>query len=157
MSLVSMGAYSLLPAIAGFASFLVSGWLLDKWMSGREKYVIGTGALLSAVFIYLMFQAQSIPLAFVYLTFSNVFLNAISITVFILPLKYMAKESVGTTTGIINGGGQVGSILSPAIMGYIISTTNQNYDAAFWFLIVSSLVALAAGLTIHTRGAQTHK
>ncbi|MNN62038.1 Major Facilitator Superfamily protein [compost metagenome] len=82
------------------------------------------------------------------------FLNAISITVFILPLKYVAKESVGTATGIINGGGQVGSILSPAIMGYIISATNQNYDAAFWFLVVSSLVALAAGLTIHTRNAQ---
>ncbi|WP_248930621.1 MFS transporter [Paenibacillus hamazuiensis] len=151
MSMVSMGAYSSIPAILGFISFLVSGWVLDKYMLGKEKYIIIGGAFLSAIFIYLMFNATSIPLAFTYLTLSNVFLNPISITVFIMPLKHMAKESVGTATGIINAGAQVGSILSPTVMGYLISSSGNNYNAAFMFLVFSCIVMLIAGLTINTK------
>lgn len=39
MDMVSMGAYSSIPYILGFISFLVSGWILDKFMVGREIYV----------------------------------------------------------------------------------------------------------------------
>jgi len=151
LSMVSMGVYSSIPAILGFVSFLVSGWVLDKYMLGKEKFIIIGGALLSAVFIYLMFNASSVPLAFTYLTLTNVFLNPVSITVFILPLKHMAKDSVGTATGIINAGAQVGSILSPTIMGYLIGSTGNNYNVAFMFLVISCIVMLMAGFTINTK------
>jgi nitrate/nitrite transporter NarK len=78
-------------------------------------------------------------------------LNPISITVFILPLKHMAKESVGTATGIINAGAQVGSILSPTIMGYLISSSGNNYNVAFMFLVISCIVTLIAAMTINTK------
>ena len=151
MDMVSMGAYSSIPYILGFISFLVSGWILDKFMVGREKYMFIIGAFLSAIFIYLMFNSQSIPLAFTYLSLSNVFLNAMNITVFVLPLKHISEDSVGTATGIINTGAQIGSILTPTIMGFLINAFDQNYNVAFMFLVASALAVLIVGITINTK------
>ncbi|SIS13570.1 Sugar phosphate permease [Peribacillus simplex] len=151
MDMVSMGVYSSIPYILGFISFLLSGWVLDKFMVGREKYMFIIGAFFSAIFIYLMFNTQSIPLAFTYLTLSNVFLNAMNITVFVLPLKHIAEDSVGTATGIINTGAQIGSILTPTIMGFLINAFDQNYNVAFMFLVASSLAVLIVGITINTK------
>ncbi|MGZ9816986.1 MFS transporter [Peribacillus simplex] len=151
MDMVSMGVYSSIPYILGFISFLVSGWVLDKFMVGREKYMFIIGAFFSAIFIYLMFNTQSIPLAFTYLSLSNVFLNAMNITVFVLPLKHISEDSVGTATGIINTGAQIGSILTPTIMGFLINAFDQNYNVAFMFLIASALAVLIVGITINTK------
>ncbi|MGE7759733.1 MFS transporter [Peribacillus sp. NPDC097895] len=151
MDMVSMGAYSSIPYILGFISFLVSGWILDKFMVGREKYMFIIGAFLSAIFIYLMFNSHSIPLAFTYLSLSNVFLNAMNITVFVLPLKHISEDSVGTATGIINTGAQIGSILTPTIMGFLINAFDQNYNVAFMFLVASALAVLIVGITINTK------
>jgi MFS family permease len=109
------------------------------------------GAFFSAIFIYLMFNTQSIPLAFTYLSLSNVFLNAMNITVFVLPLKHISEDSVGTATGIINTGAQIGSILTPTIMGFLINAFDQNYNVAFMFLIASALAVLIVGITINTK------
>jgi sugar phosphate permease len=148
MDMVSMGLYSSVPYILGFLSFLISGWVLDKFLAGYEKYMFIGGAFFSALFIYLMFNTESITIAFAYLSLSNVFLNAMNITVFVLPLNKIAEESVGTATGIINTGGQIGSVLTPTIVGYLISAFHQNYNAAFMFLVASALVVMVVGMTI---------
>ena len=151
MEMVTMGVYSSVPYILGLCSFLISGWILDKFMSGREKYMFIVGALLSALFIYLMFNTNSIPLAFSYLALSNIFLNAMNITVFVLPMKNIPESSVGTATGIINAGAQIGSIVTPSVLGYLISVFNQNYNVAFMFLVISSLIIFIIGFTINTK------
>ncbi|MFP3125897.1 MFS transporter [Ectobacillus funiculus] len=151
MDMVTMGIYSSIPSILGLCSFLLSGWILDKFMNGREKYMFIIGALFSAIFIYLMFNTDSIPLAFAYLSLSNIFLNAMNITVFVLPMKNISESSIGTATGIINTGAQIGSIVTPSVFGYLISAFNQNYNVAFMFLVASSLVILIVGFTINTK------
>jgi len=151
MDMVTMGIYSSIPSILGLCSFLLSGWILDKFMNGREKYMFIIGALFSAIFIYLMFNTDSIPLAFAYLSLSNIFLNAMNITVFVLPMKNISESSIGTATGIINTGAQIGSIVTPSVLGYLISAFNQNYNVAFMFLVASSLVILIVGFTINTK------
>jgi nitrate/nitrite transporter NarK len=74
-----------------------------------------------------------------------------NITVFVLPMKNIAEDSVGTATGIINTGAQVGSIVTPSVLGYLINAFNQNYNVAFMFLVASSLIILIVGLTINTK------
>ncbi|MGO7609349.1 hypothetical protein ACC695_38945, partial [Rhizobium ruizarguesonis] len=64
-------------------------------------------------FIYLMAYTTSIPLAFFYLTVSNVFLNAISISLFVTIMKHYPSHSVWTATGLINSLAQIGSFVSP--------------------------------------------
>ncbi|MFS2223114.1 MFS transporter [Pantoea sp. B65] len=148
MSMVSMGAWSVLPPTLGFISFLACGWLLDRFFTGREKYLIAIGSGVSALFIWLMFNASSILLAFAWLSLSNIFLNAISISVFVTIIKQFPKQSVGTATGLINSVAQIGSFLSPLVIGYILKLTDQNYSAAFLMIIACAIVTCLISLSI---------
>ncbi|SEH89378.1 Sugar phosphate permease [Rhizobium tibeticum] len=147
MSMVEMGAYSMIPPALGFVSFLTCGWLLDRFFHQKEKYLICIGSVVSAVFIYLMANAQSIPLAFAYLSISNVFLNAISISVFVSIMKHFPQNSVGTATGLINSLAQLGSFISPMLIGAVLSATGQNYGIAFSVLVGCAVIVCAIATT----------
>lgn len=148
MSMVSMGAWSMLPPTLGFISFLVCGWLLDRFFQGREKFLIAIGSSVSALFIWLMFNASSVPIAFAWLSLSNIFLNAISISVFVTIIKQYPKASVGTATGLINSVAQIGSFLSPLVIGYLLKLTNQNYSTAFLMIITCAVVTCLIALSM---------
>lgn len=147
MSMVEMGAYSMIPPTLGFISFLTCGWLLDRFFHQKEKYLICIGSAVSAVFIYLMANEESIPLAFAYLSISNVFLNAISISVFVSIMKHFPQNTVGTATGLINSLAQLGSFISPMLIGAVLSATNQNYGIAFSVIVGCAVVVCAIATT----------
>ncbi|MDE1188243.1 MAG: MFS transporter [Pantoea sp.] len=148
MSMVAMGAWSMLPPTLGFISFLACGWLLDRFFQGREKFLIAIGSSVSALFIWLMFNASSVPIAFAWLSLSNIFLNAISISVFVTIIKQYPKASVGTATGLINSVAQIGSFLSPLVIGYLLKLTNQNYSTAFLMIIACAVVTCLIALSM---------
>lgn len=147
MSMVEMGAYSMIPPTLGFISFLTCGWLLDRFFHQKEKYLICIGSAVSAIFIYLMANEESIPLAFAYLSVSNVFLNAISISVFVSIMKHFPQNTVGTATGLINSLAQLGSFASPMLIGAVLSATNQNYGIAFSVIVACAVVVCAIATT----------
>ncbi len=147
MSMVEMGAYSMIPPTLGFISFLTCGWLLDRFFHQKEKYLICIGSIVAAIFIYLMANTESIPLAFAYLSISNIFLNAISISVFVSIMKHFPQNSVGTATGLINSLAQLGSFASPMLIGAVLSATNQNYGIAFSVIVGCAVVVCAIATT----------
>lgn len=147
MSMVQMGAYSMIPPALGFISFLTCGWLLDRFFHQKEKYLICIGAAISAIFIYLMANEESIPLAFAYLSVSNVFLNAISISVFVSIMKHFPQNTVGTATGLINSLAQLGSFASPMLIGAVLSATNQNYGIAFSVIVACAVLVCVIATT----------
>ncbi|NTZ93090.1 MFS transporter [Agrobacterium tumefaciens] len=147
MSMVEMGAYSMIPPALGFVSFLTCGWLLDRYFHQKEKYLICIGSAVSAIFIYLMANAPSIPLAFAYLSVSNVFLNAISISVFVSIMKHFPQNSIGTATGLINSLAQLGSFASPMLIGAVLSATGQNYGIAFGVIVGCAVIVCAIATT----------
>ncbi|MFS8124700.1 MFS transporter [Rhizobium sp. BR 250] len=147
MSMVQMGAYSMIPPALGFISFLTCGWLLDRFFHQKEKYLICIGAAVSAIFIYLMANEESIPLAFAYLSVSNVFLNAISISVFVSIMKHFPQNTVGTATGLINSLAQLGSFASPMLIGAVLSATNQNYGIAFSVIVACAVLVCVIATT----------
>lgn len=147
MSMVQMGAYSMIPPALGFISFLTCGWLLDRFFHQKEKYLICIGSAVSAIFIYLMANEESIPLAFAYLSVSNVFLNAISISVFVSIMKHFPQNTVGTATGLINSLAQLGSFASPMLIGAVLSATNQNYGIAFSVIVACAFLVCIIATT----------
>ena len=112
------------------------------------------GSSVSALFIWLMFNASSVPIAFAWLSLSNIFLNAISISVFVTIIKQFPKASVGTATGFINSIAQIGSFLSPLMIGYLLKLTQQNYATAFLSIIACAVITCLIALSItHSTGA----
>lgn len=151
LDMVTMGALSSIPWIISFVLMNVSGWLLDRYLAGREKMLIAACMLVSAVFTYLMFNAESVAMAFTYLTVTTVMMSVSSPAIFVLPLKYVPKDFVGTTTGIANFGQQTAGILAPTIMGYMITFFHGSYEAVFWLVISMSLLTFLIALTVDTR------
>ncbi|WP_187423989.1 hypothetical protein [Enterobacter hormaechei] len=68
---------------------------------------------------------------------------------FVTIIKQFPKASVGTATGFINSIAQIGSFLSPLMIGYLLKLTQQNYATAFL-----SIIACVIALSItHSTGA----
>ena len=150
LDMITMGTLSSIPWIISFFMMNFSGWLLDRYLVGKEKYLLVACMGVSAIFTYLMFNAESVPLAFTYLTVTTVTMSISSPAIFVLPLKYIKKDFVGTATGIANFGQQSAGILAPTIMGYMISLFNGSYQAIFWLVISMSLLTLLIALTVDT-------
>ncbi|KQL43617.1 hypothetical protein AN963_29850 [Brevibacillus choshinensis] len=149
LNMVSTGLISSIPAIAGVVFTIFSGWMLDKYLKGKEKYWGTFGALISGIFLYLMFTAPTIQLAVFYNTLCMIGITFVNTTVFSMPLKLMPQEVIGSATGAINFGGYIAGVIAPSAMGYIITT--GSYDAALLFLVICTVIPVIAGLTIRTK------
>lgn len=155
LDLVSMGAVATIPAIMGLITMLFTGWLLDKYMVGREKYLIVLGALIGMISLYFFISAPSIPYVVMYGAFASIGIAIALTTTLTMPLKYIASSSIGTATGMVYWGGQLAGVIAPTVMGFMIQQFNGSYDAGFWFLISALFIALIVGMTVRTHSDET--
>ncbi|WP_078412389.1 MFS transporter [Priestia abyssalis] len=148
LELLSVSALMAIPYVASFLMFNVSGLILDKYMVGREKYLAVTGLISSSVFLYLMFNATSVSLGIVYMTFNAISIAFIGTSLYTMIIKYSGKELTGSVTGFVSFGGQIAGGISPMVIGFVLTTFNGSYTAASWFLIVAALAGAITALTI---------
>ncbi|MGG1674979.1 MFS transporter [Neobacillus sp. NRS-1170] len=154
---VAAGSLLAIPYIAGFFMFNVSGWVLDKFMAGREKYLAAAGALVSAIFLYFMANATSIALIITFLTLNSIALSFFGTVLYTIIIKYSPKELTGSASGLVTFAGQIAGAVSPSAIGLIISLFKGSYNAAFWFLVISALLGTVIALSIKNNSAQPSK
>ncbi|MEH7084197.1 MFS transporter [Neobacillus drentensis] len=148
LDLLQAGFVSSLPFFAGGIAMVLGGWVVDKYFVGREKYFAIVVTVLGALFLYLMFKTPSLQLAVTYQIISAFFLYAGFAGIWSLPLKFLPTAVMGSAAGMINFGGQLAGFVSPMIMGFLITAFNGSYDAAFYFLILSSVISVIACFTL---------
>ena len=119
-------------------------------MEGRERVFLSITFAITGIFIYLMYTAGTVSLALFYLTVTTIAIGVSSTAIFVIPLKYMKRESIGTATGILNFGQQLAGIIAPSIMGYMITIFNGSYTAVFLFVIFTVAISFIISLTINT-------
>lgn len=151
LSMKQMGAAMVLPAAAMFVFMQVSGFILDKYAAGREKWVLLAGALGVAIFIYLMMGAKTTVEALIYSTLAFTAMAFITSTVFVLPLKYLPMGMIGSATGFINFMQQVAGIVAPTVMGFLLTRFAGSYVPVFYFVIGSVLFSAVIALLIKTK------
>ncbi len=150
LDVVTMGKLSAIPWIITFLFMNFSGWLLDKLMLGRERVFLCIAFAIIGGFTYLMYTAGTVLLALFYLTITTVAVGISSTAIFVIPLKYMKQEFIGTATGIFDFGQQLAGIISPSIMGYMITKFNGSYSAVFLFVIFTVSISFIVSLSIRT-------
>jgi len=148
LDLLQAGFVSSLPFFAGGIAMVLGGWVVDKYFVGREKYFAIVVTVLGALFLYLMFKTPSLQLAVTYQIISAFFLYAGFAGIWSLPLKFLPTAVMGSAAGMINFGGQLAGFVSPMIMGFLITAFNGSYDAAFYFLLLSSVISVIACFTL---------
>jgi len=151
LKLVAMGFASAIPNIISAVSILCIGYVLDKYLSGKEKWVIATSAAIAAIFTYFTFIAPSVTLGIIYMTIASLCSGILIQTNLICVIKYFPQNTIGAGAGIGNGSSQLAGIVTPALMGHILTVTGGNYTAVFGSVILMLFISIFIALTIKTK------
>lgn len=139
----SLDVSGLIVAIGGLGiwiSSLSTGWLVGKYLQGREPKVILYGSLLSGICIWMVYASTSIYVTCLFLFLGNICLMSSFVTTFTLPMKRLPTHLMGGAIGLLNTGGTLGGFVAPIAMGYLITLTH-GYHATFIFLALAMWVS----------------
>jgi len=150
LTIVQMGALTALASLVAFAFQNLSGWILDKYLVGRERILICITLGIAGCAVFFMYTVESIGMAITWLTIATTAIAVTSPVIFTLALKYLPEEFIGTGTGIANFGQQTAGMLAPALFGYFIHVFHGSYFAVFIFVVVTVVIAFITALTINT-------
>ncbi|MGI4861592.1 MAG: MFS transporter [Janthinobacterium lividum] len=148
LNLKAVGLLVPLPFITASIATAMGGWVMTRYFDGREKYLMMGGCILTGIFLYLMYNAQSIAGVIAFQSIVYFFKSFVFATAFALPTKVLGKRLIGTGTGMINFGGQMAGFVAPLVIGGLVSYY-KTYDAAFMFLVAATAVAAVVSMTIN--------
>jgi ACS family hexuronate transporter-like MFS transporter len=156
VDLKQVGLATMIPNLIAFAGTNVVGLLLDKHGKERERMFMVLGAFFSAVFLALLITTASLSLVLVYWTLLLLAFNFVYATVFAAPLRHFPEHLIGSTTGLMNFGGQIGGSVAPAAMGALIAASGGSYIAAFCLLLASAVTSAAVAMIWRPTGAPVY-
>ena len=151
MSILKVGIVASIPAAAGFIGGILGGYISD-WLLRRGKSL--TFARKTPIILGLLLSS-SIVLAN-YVTVEAVVIAVMSLAFFAKGFGALGwvvigdtspKEMVGLSGGIFNLAGNIASIVTPIVIGYILNVT-QSFNGALIFVGAMGLVGALSYLFI---------
>lgn len=139
-------ALTVINLIAFGGGFFV-GTLLDRYGSTYERTFLVMGALMSTVFFALMITTRTMSLLLAYWALFLLSFNFVYATVFAAPLRHVPEHLIGSTSGLMNFGGQMGNTITPVAMGTLIAASGGAFFSAFWLLLGAGVLAVIAAAT----------
>ncbi|MGG1401374.1 MFS transporter [Bacillus salipaludis] len=146
LNLRDVGSLSMIPQACGLLAAVLTGFLIDKSLAGKEKFIVLIGAIVSGICLYLMFKAPNIQLAITYQSIFSLGDSAIAMAIITIPLKYVSQNIIGSFMGMMYFAGGMAGFIAPTAMGALIDSFGGSFQAAFIFLICALAVVLICGL-----------
>ena len=159
MSILNAGLVASIPALCGFAGGIVGGWWSDRLLRrsfslsfARKAPIVG-GMLLSTV----MFACNyvEVPWLVVLLMALSFFGKGVGALGWAVVSDTVPKEIGGFGGGLFNMFGNLSSISTPIVIGYIVDTTG-SFDGALLFVAANALVATVSYLLITGKIQRLH-
>ncbi|SFA87842.1 MFS transporter [Azotobacter beijerinckii] len=151
MSILKAGFIASLPALCGFIGGVLGGvisdWLLRRGhsLTLARKLPIVVGLLLSTSMVFCNYvQAEWMVVGFMTLAFFGKGLGALGWAVV---ADTSPKQIAGLSGGLFNTFGNIASITTPIVIGYIISATG-SFKWALVYVGANALVAVFSYLVI---------
>jgi sugar phosphate permease len=141
LTLAKMSIAASIPFFVATVGMLLSGWMSDKFFRGRRRYLVIAAELIGAFCLYLFYTTPSVEYATLYQSLAAGFLFMALGSIWALPVIYLPENLMGSGSGFVNTGGQLGGLVAPFALGLVIDWTGGNYDAAFKLLALSCLVS----------------
>ena len=151
INLKAVGYVTPIPFMASFLSTAVCGWIMNKYFDRVEQYMIGICAVMTAVFLYLMYNAETLFWVVVFQCGVYFFKACILGSAVAIVLKIVTGSIAGSASTLVNMGGQVAGFISPVIMGYLVSAFNGSFNAVFYYLIAAAALCAVSALLIPKR------
>jgi MFS transporter, ACS family, glucarate transporter len=151
MSILKAGLIASIPAICGFLGGLLGGvmsdWMLKRGysLSAARKTPIVLGMILSIAMIACNYtDVVALVVFFMALSFFGKGVGALGWAVM---SDAAPREITGLAGGVFNMCGNISSITTPIIIGYIIQTTG-SFNGALVFVSANALIAALSYLVI---------
>ena len=151
INLKAVGYVTPIPFMASFLSTAVCGWIMNKYFDRVEQYMIGICAVMTAIFLYLMYNAETLFWVVVFQCGVYFFKACILGSAVAIVLKIVTGSIAGSASTLVNMGGQVAGFISPVIMGYLVSAFNGSFNAVFYYLIAAAALCAVSALLIPKR------
>ncbi|MGH8785537.1 MAG: MFS transporter [Cupriavidus necator] len=146
ISLSHAGLAMIIPNLLSFFGANMVGYLLDKLGRRFEKGCLVVGSALSTLFFVMMITTDQVWLLIAFWSLYSLSFNLVYATVFSAPLRRALEHLIGSTTGLMNFGGQLGNSISPAIMGALITAAGGAFFSAFYLLVGVGALSIVAAL-----------
>ena len=151
MSILQVGFVAVLPALCGFIGGILGGWASDALLrrgfslSAARKIPIVAGLLLSTTIVGCNYvDAQAAVIAFMSLAFFGKGVGALGWAVM---SDVAPKEATGLAGGLFNTFGNLAGIVTPIVIGYILTWTG-SFEGALVYVGAHALVAVVSFLVI---------
>jgi ACS family D-galactonate transporter-like MFS transporter len=149
LNIQSIGGSIFMIFGAGVAGELFGGWLSDKWRSNGGKFntvmhtLLGIAGIMSFVSILLLGFTSSLAIAITLLC-SALFSLRFAGLYWSLPTAIAQREHVGTLAGCMNFSGNIAGIVTPIVVGLIVSITGSYFMSLMMFALFGLLLAGAS-------------
>lgn len=141
LSLTTTGLMISAGGVASWGASLLTGWLVGRYMAGREPLAMLFSCSLGMLAILgLIYAHQTWLLSLAVMLVCGAMVSAF-ITTFTLPMKRFAPAIIGSVTGLLNASGTLGGFVGPVVMGYLLNYTPGDYRPGFYFLLFALLLA----------------
>ncbi|MBQ0138555.1 MAG: MFS transporter [Kurthia sp.] len=151
LDIISIGWLQLIPGFAMVIGMLVSGYIIDK-LTLKTNKIVGAGcATLLALFLFLMFNADSMPMFIAYQSIISLLMTYVTLLLPSFILKLIPAKVTGTAMGMANTGGQLAGFVTPMLIGFMIDAFDGSYNAAVWILVVLAAICIVAILLTQTK------
>lgn len=151
MSILNAGFAAVAPAMCGFIGGILGGvwsdWLLKRGhsLTVARKTPIVAGMLLSTVIVACNYtDFQGLVILFMSMAFFGKGIGALGWAVM---SDTVPKQIAGLSGSVFNMFGNISSIITPIIIGYIVQTTG-SFDMALLFISLNGALAIFAFLVI---------
>ncbi|CAG9250156.1 Major facilitator superfamily MFS_1 [Burkholderia diffusa] len=150
LSIARMGIMASVPFLVGTIAYCVTGFLSDKFFRNRRELLIVLGCIVAAVFAYLTAHAETAETAVFYQSIGYFFSTMAGCSLYTIPNVVLPNKVVGSAIGVVNAAGQLAGFLSPLIVGYILTMTNNDFNVVFHMFVGCFLVAAVSAWFINT-------
>ncbi len=134
---------SAVPWIAGSVGCMLGGFISDTYFRGKRKWLIvlcqTLGGINLLAFVF-MDVGNNLPLAMVFQGGAGFFAFMAVGAIWSLPVNLLPAQLMGTASGLINMGGQIGGVLSGIVIGTYIKLNGGDYQRMWDVIIIAGLV-----------------
>ena len=131
LDLKSMALAASLPFAFGAIGCMTSGWVSDRWFRGRRKALVLACQVLGGLALFGFTQVANATGFMVMQCIAGLLLFMAVGAIWAMPMVLLPPKLMGSGSGFINMGGQIGGFLTNIVIGYVITWSGNSYAAGF--------------------------
>jgi len=144
LSLKGMALGASLPFMFAAVGCMSAGFISDRWFRGRRKLLVVGCQIVGGVCLWLFTRVDNVVTYMVLQSVAGFLLFMACGAIWTLPMVLLPPRLMGSGSGLINAGGQIGGFATNLLIGYYVGFRGGDYGAGFDVMLAA--LVLTTGL-----------